>query len=450
MVGDGLRESKGINVSDSTSVAIIGGGISGLGAAWALHRSNIDFTLFEASDRPGGHARTHTLQTAAGELEIDVGVLGFLPNHYPNLMALIDELNVELISTPISMLYWDDSGESWGTFEKTSPLWKRLESECHRFNRDMRRLKNSGSMEATFQTVGEFLRANDYSDDFAHKALAPVLNMGLDQGFGVFDSSLLVCQEFFTSGGFSFNIPTDWYSWKRSSRNFFETVMSPFEEDVLLATPVEKVIRRDDHVTVTTTDGQKHQFDFVVFSTETETALKLLESPSREESQVLSGFDYNELQLVLHQDESILCPHVLCGGRPVVEFRDEVHTFNLIEYFRLHDYGQPLLETLGSQSAMEHIDPSQILARFDFRWDRFTPDNVLRKSRFFHLQGRNRTWYCGSPFVLGFHEDCLVSGLVVASQLGATYPFTGLAIAQRVFDFNESLMLRGDTSYQRF
>lgn len=437
-------------MSDSTSVAIIGGGVSGLGAAWALHRSHIDFTLFEAADTPGGHARTHTLQTSAGELEFDVGVLGFLPNHYPNLMALIDELDVELLSTPISMLYWDDLGDMWGTFEKTTPLWNRLEAECHRFNRDMRRLKNSGSMEATFQSVGDFLKANDYTEDFACKVLAPVLNMGLDQGYGVFDSSLLVCQEFFTSGGFSFNIPTDWYSWKRGSRQFFETIMSPFQQQVLLGTAVEKVIRHDDHVQVVTTGGDTRRFDSVVFSTETDTTLRLLESPSREESQLLSGFDYNELQLVLHQDESLLCPSELRGGRPVVEFRDEVHTFNLVEYFQLHEYDQVLLETLGTRSAMRQISPSSILASFDFRWDRFTPDNILRKSRFFRLQGRNRTWYCGSPFVLGFHEDCLASGLVIASQLGASYPFAGLAVAQRVFDFNESLMLRGDTSYQRF
>ena len=30
-------------------IAIVGGGIAGLGAAWALHRSH-DITLFEAND----------------------------------------------------------------------------------------------------------------------------------------------------------------------------------------------------------------------------------------------------------------------------------------------------------------------------------------------------------------------------------------------------------------
>jgi len=34
------------------------------------------------------------------------------------------------------------------------------------------------------------------------------------------------------------------------------------------------------------------------------------------------------------------------------------------------------------------------------------------------LQGRRRTWFCGSYFGYGFHEDGLQSGLAVAEQLG--------------------------------
>jgi predicted NAD/FAD-binding protein len=34
------------------------------------------------------------------------------------------------------------------------------------------------------------------------------------------------------------------------------------------------------------------------------------------------------------------------------------------------------------------------------------------------LQGRNRTWYCGSYFGAGFHEDGLQAGLAVAEAIG--------------------------------
>ena len=39
-------------------VAIIGGGISGLSAAWALKKAGVDYVLLEASDRLGGKVMT--------------------------------------------------------------------------------------------------------------------------------------------------------------------------------------------------------------------------------------------------------------------------------------------------------------------------------------------------------------------------------------------------------
>ncbi|RMF77889.1 MAG: protoporphyrinogen oxidase, partial [Chloroflexi bacterium] len=44
-----------------TTVAIIGGGITGLSAAWYLQKAGIDYTLLEASERWGGKIRTEYL-----------------------------------------------------------------------------------------------------------------------------------------------------------------------------------------------------------------------------------------------------------------------------------------------------------------------------------------------------------------------------------------------------
>lgn len=41
-------------------VAVIGGGIAGCGAAWALRKSGHDVVLYEERDVLGGNAKTHT------------------------------------------------------------------------------------------------------------------------------------------------------------------------------------------------------------------------------------------------------------------------------------------------------------------------------------------------------------------------------------------------------
>ncbi len=54
-------------------VAVVGSGVSGLVAAWILSRES-DVTLYEADDRPGGHADTHDVPLPdGGKIPIDTG-----------------------------------------------------------------------------------------------------------------------------------------------------------------------------------------------------------------------------------------------------------------------------------------------------------------------------------------------------------------------------------------
>lgn len=70
-------------------VAIIGGGISGLSAAWELKKKNIPFILFEATDQCGGAIRT--LHEAGCLIETGPNSLS---GPHPELDRLIDELDL--------------------------------------------------------------------------------------------------------------------------------------------------------------------------------------------------------------------------------------------------------------------------------------------------------------------------------------------------------------------
>jgi protoporphyrinogen/coproporphyrinogen III oxidase len=76
-------------VSETRRVAIVGGGIAGLTAAWELRRHGLAVTLLEADTRFGGKLRTERV----GDLLIDAGPDSFLSSK-PAALQLIDELGL--------------------------------------------------------------------------------------------------------------------------------------------------------------------------------------------------------------------------------------------------------------------------------------------------------------------------------------------------------------------
>ncbi|AAZ18694.1 possible monoamine oxidase [Psychrobacter arcticus 273-4] len=78
------------------SVAIIGGGLSGLYAAYLLEKKGIDYVLLEARPTLGG--RIATAKSAQTLDSFDLGPSWFWPDYQPQLAHLIDELKLESVA----------------------------------------------------------------------------------------------------------------------------------------------------------------------------------------------------------------------------------------------------------------------------------------------------------------------------------------------------------------
>ncbi|WP_308237949.1 FAD-dependent oxidoreductase [Phenylobacterium sp. J426] len=72
-------------------IAVIGGGIAGLSAAWLLSKRH-EVVLYEADPRLGGHAHTVEVQGDGGPVPVDTGFIVFNEANYPNFTALLAHL----------------------------------------------------------------------------------------------------------------------------------------------------------------------------------------------------------------------------------------------------------------------------------------------------------------------------------------------------------------------
>jgi len=87
------------------NVAIVGGGVSGLGLAWALQQSpeRFDFRLFEARSRIGGNAVTADMPQDDGtSIPFDISVTACIPSVYHHILQFMKKHSIELVDTRFS------------------------------------------------------------------------------------------------------------------------------------------------------------------------------------------------------------------------------------------------------------------------------------------------------------------------------------------------------------
>ncbi len=95
------------------AIAIVGVGISGLGAAWALHRDR-DLIVYEARDRLGGHSHTVDVESNGCAVPVDTGFMVYNEVTYPHLTRLLRRLHVPTEASDMSFSFSVEGGIEYG------------------------------------------------------------------------------------------------------------------------------------------------------------------------------------------------------------------------------------------------------------------------------------------------------------------------------------------------
>ncbi len=412
-------------------VAVIGAGIAGLGAAYAL-RDVHDVTVFEARARLGGHARTVEVATDAGRLGCDTGFLVYNETTYPNLTRLFAELDV--VTQPSEMSFSVRcrrhrlcySGRSLirQLRHLTHPGFARLAVDILRWQRIAPRALAEAEQSTT---LGAFVTAQGLSEQFLRHFLLPFTAALWSTGpTRALDLPAAFTVRFLQQHGMlGWRGRLPWRTVTGGSARYVARLTERIGPTRChTAAGVRSVQRHRDGVELRTDDDRVHEFDQVIIATHADRARELLLDATDTERDVLGRFEYTSNETILHTDERLL-----------PDAADDVSSWN----FACDDCAAPAqvptvtyslnrLQGLASSQAYcvslnsrQRVREETIIDRTHLAHPLFGPDTPDAQRALRRLSGDHHTHYAGAHFGYGFHEDALASGLRAATALGGRW-----------------------------
>jgi len=412
-------------------IAVVGSGISGLSAAWLLsQRHNV--TIYEKEPWNGGHSNTVDVETADGPIAVDTGFIVYNEQNYPNLTALFDHLGVKTKPSDMSFSVSRDAGGFEYGVENINalvgqrpnivrPRFWRLVKDIWRFYPEVRQVAGNPGHGAT--SLGAFLESRQYSAGLVNDHILPICAaIWSTTNDKIRELPLRTFLRFFSNHDL-FNLIDRplWRTVDGGSREYVKLLKAEVSGRVMTSNGARKIWRHDLGVTIEDDRGRHERFDEVVIATHANQALGLLRDPSPDETALLGAFGYVDNLAVLHSDPMLMprCRRVWSSWNFISDRARARDGKICVTYWmnRLQnlDPKQSLFLTLNPPDG---VDQSQVHATFRYSHPHFDQTALCAQESLWNLQGVRRTWFCGSYFGYGFHEDGLQAGLAVAEQLG--------------------------------
>lgn len=413
------------------TVAVIGAGISGMGAAHKLAKTH-NVTLFEAGHRLGGHART-VIAGKHGDQPVDTGFIVFNYANYPHLAALFDELDVPVVKSNMSFGASIDGGrleyalhgaDAFFAQRKNAlnPSFVRMLRDIFKFNKNALRVAEDLSL-----TIGEFLEVlgtGRYFRDYYLSPLSGAIWSTPTEKIMDFPAHAMV-QFFENHALLNYSGQHQWYTVQGGSQSYvtrLEAAMLGNGVDIRLNGAVRGVRRKPLGVEVKTWGGQWEAFDEVVLATHSDDSLAMLVDADPVEKQTLGAIKYQPNDITLHADTDMMpkrrktwASWVYTEDRHAASDRiDLTYWMNSLQPIPMDDLHFVTLNT--KRKIREELIYDQVTLRhpvYDLAALAAQKDVAVHN-------GTRNTWFCGAWMRHGFHEDGLASAINVVDAINAS------------------------------
>jgi predicted NAD/FAD-binding protein len=425
---------RGRNRDGRKRVAVIGSGISGASAAWALSAAH-EVILFEAEGRAGGHTATVEIDYDGTNVVVDTGFIVYNELNYPNLAALFAHLNVPTHPSNMSFALSLDGGRrewsanGWaGLFAQRrnalSPAFHRMLLEIMRFNSICILDRDAGRLEGL--TVGDYLIRRGFSERFRDDYLIPMAAaIWSTPHVRMLDFPAATLVTFFDNHRLLHFERPQWRTVTGGARTYLERLIAPLGAKLRLGDPVRSVIRDAFGVSIWTESGHAERFDEVVIATHSDQALAILGDASAAERTILSAITYRPNRVVLHRDARLMPKrrrawaswNYLRSSRSGASEVSVTYWMNRLQGIEIR---MPLFVSLNPV-----VEPREelVFGEWSFAHPQFDAAAIAAQARLSEIQNLRRTRFAGAWTGYGFHEDGLRSGIEAAEALGVALPW---------------------------
>ncbi len=416
----------------SKSILVVGGGISGITAAYVLSRHH-KVTLLEKNEYLGGHTNTRVVHDPINpELSVDTGFIVCNPRNYTNFYTFLDQLGVARQDSDMSFGFSCEKtglqymGPSVKEFlmapgNLVNPRFMGMIVEQRRFNR--RALKDLREGKLGEQPLGEYLRSVGTSQYFFDHYLAPLIgSIWSAPDTNALEFPALSFFTFFQNHGMlELSKRPQWQTIVGGSHAYLRAFRNAFKGSLRIGTSAQSLSREGDGVLLKLHGAEPERYDAVVIATHADEALKLIADPSPEEKAALGSWSYSKNRTVLHTDAKVLGPKRRlwaawnyrrrlnsCADSPVAI----TYYMNKLQRLKAQrDYFVTL-------NALDDIDPRSVLYEIEYTHPMYTPQSPLSQKAIREMNGARNTYFCGAYMRYGFHEDGVISALQVTQKMG--------------------------------
>lgn len=431
-------------IQNRKKIAIIGSGIAGLSCAW--HLKNIcDITIFESEAQIGGHSHSVNVGNAQNPLWVDMGFIVFNIPCYPNLVALFKEIGAPHQLSDMSFGVSARNGEFEysslglkGLFAQISNIFRprmyQMIFDILRFNKNAPqdvKARNDSNLK-----LGQYLLNNKYSKVFINDHLLPqaaaIWSCSADEimnyPFGAFIG-------FFENHGLlQIKDRILWRSVIGGAQAYINKLMANFKGNIYTNCPIRRIKREKLKVILYDADNKSYEFDDVIFATHADITRKILgDDATEDEKNIFDNFTYTKNLVVLHQDTNLMPKrrNAWASWNYLSQTQNSKNQLCVSYYMNLLQCLKTDQDYFVTLNPIHEIEPEKIIKSVTFEHPYFDANALQAQKKLPSIQGIKNTYFCGSYFGFGFHEDALQSGLLAAEMVsGIKRPWE--------FDFSKS------------